>query len=357
MLSDQCYVVVMAGGAGIRLWPLSRKDKPKHFLKLFGGKCLIELTIEKLKDQIPNDRILILTSVNYKELSQHILASIPPDNFIYEPCIRDTASAIGLAATVLKLRNEAATMIVLTADQIIEPADQFNTAVAHAVTFLESHPEMLVCFGVKAASPSSLVGWQRLGESLEFPDCEVRKIVEFIEKPDRDTAQRFMDEGGFCWNSGQFAWKAEAILQEMDTWLPEATPILKEIAAAWETGSRSQVLSDLFPRMPKGSIDYRILQKTQNACGIFLPCSWEDMGTHVALSDRIGTKRGSNTVWGQVIATGTGNRVIANTGQSVVVALDNCIVVVTDDTVFVGDRNTDMKALAQSIARQAPEML
>jgi len=290
-------------------------------------------------------------------LSQQTLAGIPPDNFIYEPCIRDTASAIGLAATVLKLRNEAATMIVLTADQIIEPADRFNTAVAHAAMFLESHPEKLVCFGVKAASPSSLVGWQRLGESLEYPECEVRKIVEFIEKPDRDIAQRFMDEGGFCWNSGQFAWKADAILQEMDTWLPQATPILKEIAAAWKTGSRDQVMSDLFPRMPTGSIDYRILQKTRNACSIFLPCSWEDMGTHVALSDRIGTKRGSNTVWGQVIATGTGSRVIANTGQSVVVALDNCIVVVTDDTVFVGDRNTDIKALAQSIARQAPEML
>ena len=357
MLSDHCYVVVMAGGAGIRLWPLSRKNRPKHFLRLFNGQCLIELTIEKLKDHIPNDRILILTSVNYKELSQQTLAKIPPDNFIYEPCIRDTASAIGLAAAVLKLRDKASTMIVLTADQIIEPADHFNTAIAHAVNFLESHPEMLVCFGVEAASPSPLVGWQRLGESLDFPDCEVRKIVEFIEKPDRDVAQRFMKEGGFCWNSGQFAWKAETILQEMDTCLPEATPILKKIAAAWETSSRNQVLSDLFPKMPKGSIDYRILQKTNSACSIFLPCGWEDMGTHAALAEKIGTKRENNTVWGKVIATGTGNKVIANTGQSVVVALDNSIVVVTDDTVFVGDRNTDMKALVESIARQSPEIL
>jgi mannose-1-phosphate guanylyltransferase len=164
MLSDNCYVVVMAGGSGTRLWPLSSKNQPKHLLKLFDGKCLIELTIEKQKNHIPDDRIIILTSVNYKELTQQTLTRIPPENFICEPCVRDTASAIGLAATILRLRCEVATMIMLTADQIIEPAEQFNTAIANAANFLDAHPEKLVAFGVEAASPNTLVGWQKKSE-------------------------------------------------------------------------------------------------------------------------------------------------------------------------------------------------
>jgi mannose-1-phosphate guanylyltransferase len=357
MLSDNCYAVVMAGGAGTRLWPLSSKNKPKHLLKLFDGKCLIELTIEKLKDYIPDDRIIILTSVYYKELTQQTLTQIPPENFICEPCVRDTASAIGLAATILKLRCETATMIMLTADQIIEPADRFNTAIVNAANFLDAHPEMLVAFGIEAASPNTLVGWQKLGESLDFEDCEVKKIVEFIEKPDLDMAQKYMEQGGYCWNSGEFAWKAETILQEINTHLPQATDILKQIGAEWNTMSRDRVLSNLFPKMPAGSIDYAVMQKTRNACSIFLPCSWEDLGTHATLVEKIGTKHGNNIISGKAVLTGTGNKVFANTDQSVVATLDNIIIVVTKDTVFVGDSNTDMKALIESVAKQAPEIL
>lgn len=357
MLDDCCYAVVMAGGYGTRLWPLSNKNKPKHLLKLFNRKCLIELTIEKLKNQIPDDRILILTSVNYKKLAQQTLTHIPPENFIYEPCVRDTASAIGLAATILKQRCEAATMIMLTADQIIEPVDRFNTAIANAASFLESYPDMLVAFGVEAASSNTLVGWQKLGDALDFPDCEVREIVEFTEKPDLDTAQRYMEAGTYCWNSGQFAWKSETILKEIETHLPEASPLLKQIGAAWDTKSRDQVLNNLFPQMPNGSIDYKIMQKTNKACSIFLPCSWEDIGTHAALAGKIGTKHNRNIDFGKAIVTGTGNKILNNTDQSVVVAVDNITVVVTDNTVFIGDTNTDMKALVESISQQAPEIL
>jgi mannose-1-phosphate guanylyltransferase len=295
--------------------------------------------------------------VSYKELAQQTLTQIPAENFICEPCVRDTASAIGLAATVLKQRCAEATMIMLTADQIIEPADLFNTAMANAAEFLESHPEKLVAFGVEAASPNPLVGWQKLGASVPFSSCEVRKIAQFIEKPALDIAQGYMSEGGYCWNSGQFAWKANTILQEIETYLPQASPILKQIGDAWNTTSRDRMLNDLFPTMPTGSIDYRVMQKTSHACSIFLPCSWEDMGTHGALADRIATKHETNLVSGKGVVTGTGNKVFAATDQTVVVASDNLIVVVTDGTVFVGDQDTDMKALVDSVAQQAPELL
>jgi len=355
MLDDCCYAVVMAGGAGTRLWPLSTQNQPKHLLKLFGSKCLIELTVEKLKGHIPDDRIIILTSVRYRELTQQTLSHLPPENFITEPCVRDTASAIGLAATVLKQRCASATMIMLTADQIIEPADRFNAAIGHAARFLESHPEKLIAFGVEAASANTQVGWQKLGEALDFPDCEVRKIDAFTEKPDRAVAQRYMNEGGYCWNSGQFAWKAETILKEISTHLPEAAPLLQEIGARWHTVSRDRVLDHLFPQMPKGSIDYEVMQKTDNACSLCLPCSWEDMGTHAALIEKIGSQQDGNIVSGRAVVTGTGNRVLNHTDQSVVVACDNTVVVVANNTVLIGTPDTDMKALVERVARQMPD--
>jgi len=357
MLSENCYAVIMAGGAGTRLWPLSSRDKPKHFLKLFAGRSLIELTVDKLRGQLPEERIIVLTSLKYREVAQSTLPQIRPENFIYEPCLRDTASALGLAATVLKSRCPTATMIVLTADQIIEPAAAFNAAVGNAAAFLELHPDQLIAFGVRAISPSTLVGWQKLGDTVAFPHCEVRRITAFTEKPELKTAERYMNEGGYCWNSGQFAWKAETILKEIDTHLPEATALLAQIGQAWTTDQRDRVVCELFPRMPTGSVDYKIMQKTSRACSILLPCSWEDMGTHAALADKIGTKRDRNIILGKALVRGTENLVLANTDQCVVVASDQLVVVVTENAVFVGDRNTDMKTLLEFVTEQAPEIV
>lgn len=354
MFSDNGYAVVMAGGGGSRLWPLSSRDRPKQFLKLFGGRSLIEMTVERLRGCVSEDRIIILTSAAYRAIVHETLPQIPAENFVFEPCLRDTASAIGLAATVLKSRCAAATMIMLTADQIIEPAEEFNTAIAHAAAFLEQHPEQVVAFGVEAASPSTLVGWQKLGETVDFPGCQVRKIAAFTEKPEQDIARQYMEDGGYCWNSGQFAWKAETILTEIDTHLPEATGLLARIGRAWDTSAREQVLAELYPKMPQGSIDYRVMQKTRNACSILLPCRWEDMGTHAALASSIGEQRGENVVTGRTLVSGKRNSVLVNTDQQVVVAADDLIVVVTEDTVFVGDRNTDMKTLVDYVAENQP---
>ena len=202
--------------------------------------------------------------------------------------------------------------------------------------------------GIKPAKP-------RVGV-FDFTGCEVRKIVAFTEKPDLEVAQRYLSQGGYCWNSGQFAWKADAILKEIDTHLPAATALLTQIGEAWDTPSRQQVLDDVFPRMPKGSIDYKLMQKTHNACSILLPCSWEDMGTHAALAGRIGRQHDGNFVIGKAVIQGVENLILANTDQHIVVAADNLQVVVTDDAVFVGDRSTDMKALVELVARQAPEI-
>jgi mannose-1-phosphate guanylyltransferase len=172
-----------------------------------------------------------------------------------------------------------------------------------------------------------------------------------------EVAQRYLSEGGYCWNSGQFAWKAATILREITAHLPEAGPLLARIGAAWDTPARGRVLDELFPTMPKGSIDYMVMQKTSHACSILLPCSWEDMGTHAALAGRIGSQYNNNLVHGKAVVLGTENLVLANTDHSVVIAADNLTVVVTNDTIFVGDRNTDMKALVEDLAQRMPQIV
>ena len=122
-----------------------------------------------------------------------------------------------------------------------------------------------------------------------------------------------MAEGEYCWNSGQFAWKAETILREIETHLPETGPLLARIGEAWDSPRREQVLGELFPKMPKGSIDYKVMQKTSHACSILLPCSWEDMGTHAALAARIGSELGDNVVLGKAVVSGAENLILANT--------------------------------------------
>jgi mannose-1-phosphate guanylyltransferase len=172
-----------------------------------------------------------------------------------------------------------------------------------------------------------------------------------------EIAQRYIDEGGHRWNSGQFAWKSETILREINAYLPEAGPLLARIGEAWDTAERDRVLGELFPRMPKGSIDYKVMQKTSNASSILLPCSWEDMGTHAALAGNVGSKSNSNMVYGKAVVLGMENVVLANTDQYVVVASDGLTVVVTRDAVYVGDRNTDMKALVEVVAQQIPAIV
>ncbi len=176
-------------------------------------------------------------------------------------------------------------------------------------------------------------------------------------EPALAVAQEYLNQGGYCWNSGQFAWKAATILEEIDTCLPGSSESLAQIGAAWNSPEREQVLAEVYPQMPKGSIDYEVMQKTSRACSILLPCSWEDMGTHTALAQRVGKKEGQNLVMGKAVTPGAGNIVLANTDQTVVVARDDLTVVVTDDAVFVGDKDTDMKELMEIIAKQSPEIV
>jgi mannose-1-phosphate guanylyltransferase len=216
------YAVVMAGGAGKRLWPLSRRNKPKQVLKLFDGQTLLQRCFQRLSPVFDTENIIVLTNAAYANLIREDLPELPLDNVIAEPVVRDTAGAIGLAASVLTRRDPQAAMAVVTADQLIEPPDVFQQALRDALAFVNKNPDGLVTFGIQPTFPSTELGYIKCTAPRKCSGCEneIYSVQAFIEKPDEKTAKQYVDAGRYFWNSGMFVWKAQTILTNLEKFLP-----------------------------------------------------------------------------------------------------------------------------------------
>ena len=228
------YVVVMAGGTGKRLWPLSREKRPKQVLKLLDGQTLVRRCFDRLVPIFDPRNIIILTNAGYADLVRENLPDLPCSNVIAEPVVRDTAGAIGLAATILTKYDPDATMAVVTADQIIEPAEVLQQAIKDAITFVNFSPDDMIIFGIHPTFPSTQLGYIKCAATQKCPQCKntIFAVVEFKEKPDDKTAQKYINTGQYLWNSGMFVWKAKTILASLRKFLPQATGPLKKINAA-----------------------------------------------------------------------------------------------------------------------------
>ncbi len=283
------YVVIMAGGAGRRLWPLSRQDRPKHLIPLFDGKCLLELCYRRVSGLVDADRIIVLTNRLFVDAIRKVLPDLPKDNLITEPEIRDTAAAIGLAATVVQLHDPDAAMAVVTADQLIEPTDVFCTAVRDALRYVHDTPDALVTFAVQPTFASTQLGYIKLGAAQSHAACTnpIAPVVAFKEKPDDVTALRYLQEGSYAWNSGMFVWKAETIRNHLRNNLPGAVEPLEKIATAWTGRGRTKALREWFGKIPRISIDYAVMEKAPQVFAIRLDCRWHDLGSFIALAEVI----------------------------------------------------------------------
>jgi mannose-1-phosphate guanylyltransferase len=292
------YAVIMAGGTGKRLWPLSRRRRPKQVLKLLDGHTLLGRCLERLIPVFDARNILALTNVEYADQVRENLPDLPFNNVIAEPVVRDTAGAIALAATILAKYDPDAVMALLTADQLIEPPDALQQALTDAFTFLSGHPEALVTFGIKPTFPSTQLGYIKYGGLRKCPQCrnKVYAVEAFKEKPDQETARQYIESGAYSWNSGMFVWRAKAILANLQKFLPEAVEPLRRIGADWDTPAQEKTLQEWFPRLPKISIDYAVMEKADQVHAIGLDCQWLDMGSFAALADVIKSDENNNIV-------------------------------------------------------------
>ena len=219
------YAVVMAGGSGTRLWPMSRQCRPKQLLPLVGGKSLLEVTIDRLTPQFAPENIWVITNAQYAPQVSQALSMLPPENVVGEPVGRDTANAVALGAELLAARDPEGSMSVFTADHVIRPQEQFEAAVDSAFKAAEMAGDSLVTFGVRPTWPHTGLGYVHFSKQAVGA---ARKVEGFKEKPDHATARRYVDSGQYFWNSGMFVWSLQAIRSALKQYLPNSQRILSQ---------------------------------------------------------------------------------------------------------------------------------
>jgi len=335
------YAVVMAGGIGKRLWPLSREKRPKQVLKLLDGQTLLRRCFMRLSPIFDRRNIIVLTNAGYVEIVRDNLPELPYENIVAEPAVRDTAGAIGLAATVLAKYNPNATMAILTADQIIEPAELLQQAIKDALAFINNNPDAMITFGIQPSFPDTQLGYIKCAAAHQYPDCrnKLYSVEAFSEKPDENTAKEYLKSGQYLWNSGMFVWKAKTILANLEKFLPESTEPLRKIQVAWAGPNQKKALDEWFVKLPKISIDFAVMEKAENVYAIKLDCRWLDMGSLAALADFISSDKDHNIVVAgkselldcknDIIVTEDNNHLIAAIG------LENIVVAHSPDATLV----------------------
>jgi mannose-1-phosphate guanylyltransferase len=346
------YGVIMAGGAGTRLWPLSRSNMPKQLLPVVKGKSLLQLSYERLRGILPPQQIYVCTASAHRESVLANLPELPKDNLLGEPMGRDTANAVGFPAAVLLKRDKDAVFAVVTADHVIEPVDVFQNAIKTAFDVTVKMPNALVTFGIVPTHGHTGLGYVHRGEALAgFKGAY--KVQAFKEKPDKMTADRYVESGRYYWNSGMFVWRADTVLKELSTDLPDAYKGLTQIADSWDTPQRDAVLNQVYPNLPKISIDYAVMEPAAQGKGhaqvvvVELPIQWLDVGSWPALAETLKTDDHDNAVEAPnlVYLDSEANIIICQDPSHLVslIGVNDMIVVHTRDATMICHKNESQR--------------
>jgi len=348
------YAIIMAGGSGTRFWPKSRRGRPKQLLRLAGESTMLQQTVARIEPLVPRDRILIITGADQAAATRAQLPDLPAENVIAEPAPRDTAPCVGLAAGIVAHRDPAATMIVMPADHVIEPAQAFRATVQAAVSIFEHDPSALVTFGIKPTRPETGYGYIERGPLLETRNgIPVYRVVQFREKPDRATAERFLAAGHFAWNSASLLWQARTILDEIRAHRPQLAAALEPILQALGTPDEAEVLARLFHRVERVSIDKAVMEHAANVLVLDVPYLWNDVGDWRALATLLEKDAAGNAIQGHVLARDTTNSIIISDDGGLVATLgvDDLVVVHSGKATLVArkDQLDKLKALVEGL--------
>ncbi len=314
------YVVIMAGGAGTRLWPLSRNGMPKQLLKLVDGKSLLRISYERVKNLVPDEHIYVCAGASYLDVVASELPELPAANLLGEPVGRDSLNAVAWPAAVIARRDPEAVVATLTADHIIRPLHAFAEALDEAYRAAESDPSALVTFGVVPTAPQTGFGYLHVGHPVPGLPNTV-DVREFREKPDAPTAQAYVDSGEYWWNSGMFVWRAQTLLDQLETLVPDTWTGVTDLA------EHPDRIGEIYPTLPKNSVDFAVMEPVSRGQGsahviaVRLPIEWYDVGSFAALAEHL-PQRDGNAVDGQaVVYDSTGNLVVNRGADGSIVAI------------------------------------
>lgn len=332
------HAVIMAGGSGTRLWPLSRRMRPKQLMRIFDGASLLQLARRRLEGLFAPENIWIITAAAYLDRVAEALPDIPRENLIGEPVGRDTLNAIGLAAGLLKLRDPEGTMAVFTADHIISPQESFAAAIQTALRVTQDYGDHLVTFGIRPDSPHTGYGYVHRGQPIS---PGVFRVLEFKEKPVREIAEHYLRSGEYYWNSGMFAWRIETILRELARCMPDNHRILAECAEIWPQIAGTDDAHQRFEQLQRISIDYGVMEKAEKVLVVEMDCQWKDLGSWESVASTHPPDRLNNILMAACALPvgGKGNILVSEDEHLLVtLGLSDVVVIHSEDATLVCHR-------------------
>ena len=360
------HAVIMAGGSGTRFWPESRQSRPKQLLPITGGASMLAETVRRVQPLIPIERVWVVTNAVQADGVRDACPELKPHQILVEPCARNTAACVGLAATVVHAYDNEATLAVLPADHVISPAEDFQRSLQAGAEVAEE-PGALVTFGIQPNYPATGYGYIRQGQcGGQKQGLSYFEVDSFKEKPDEDLAKSYLDEGVYLWNAGIFVWRTESILKAFAKYLPSISEGLQRIAPIAQDADAMQNLVDqLYPNFTSVPVDIGILEQSDCVRVLKAPYHWSDVGSWRALFDELDQDEGGNCAvfpnGGDLMAEqAKGLLAYSRTPKTVaVLGVDDVVVVHTEDAILVAKRDMaeDVKVFVNRLQQSGRDEL
>lgn len=291
------HIVIMAGGVGSRFWPLSTPEYPKQFIDILGcGRTLIQLTYDRFQGIVPSENVWVVTNKKYVEIVKAQLPNIPEDNVLAEPCARNTAPCIAWAGWKIRKKDCQANIVVTPSDAIVMDVASFQITIREALNYT-SQNEAIVTLGIRPSRPETGYGYVHM-DHQEVGN--IYKVWEFKEKPNRETAEKYLADGNYLWNAGIFVWNVQTLVDSVRSYAPELGNQMTILGSYFDSPGEQQKTEEIFPQCESISIDYAIMEKHPRVYTIPSDFGWSDLGNWASLHDRLKKDENNNGVVGSI---------------------------------------------------------
>ncbi|MGE3273284.1 MAG: mannose-1-phosphate guanylyltransferase [Chloroflexota bacterium] len=352
MSGPHTYLVILAGGSGSRLWPLSRSHRPKQLLSLVGQRSLLQSTFDRNVPVVPPERVIVMTEQSHADGIREQLPELPPENIIVEPARRGTAGSLGLAAAAIAERDPEAVMASVHSDAYISDGDEFRRTLTAAFAAAEQSRQ-LVLMGIEPTAPSTQLGYIEAGDTIaQIDGYAVRKVARFVEKPKLGRALEFVASGRHFWNPGVFVWRVDVILSELHRLQPAIHDLVRQIAAGLSSERGDEILASLYPTVPIETIDVGVMEQSDKVAVVPARFPWSDIGSWSEILEVLDRDADGNAVHGEHIGLDTQNSLIYGTSRPIAtIGLSDLVVVETPDVILVcrRDRAADVRKLVDRL--------